>query len=432
MTTFATVRRAALAAVVAGVLGTTGLAQPPLDRLEEAKAARRIADQKAAADVSAALRDADALARTNPAKAVQALKAAQANIDLAAGLSAEARRTLTAQLQARIARLEGRPALAPEVKPDPAGTAVKANRQAAFETYQAEVKAVREGVELVQRYQDANRTAEANRLIADLAAKYPNNPAVISLTQKDNLGRAVEDARAFTRMQNERVLLAQNAPLLASLPPKGDVEFPKDWKDKTKRRTNEIKLTAKERALIEALDRPVTLSFNGRSLEEALQELSNEMNQPVLIDKKSLEDLGVDLKKPVKLDAKGISARTVLRQLVGAQGLTFLVKDETIQVVTVEKARDALVTRVYYLGDIVQGVGPFGGALTWGPFVDFQQTMANVQLVTDAIQDSIDPLSWKKRGGPCTVTFHFPSMSLIVRASSEVHATLGSKLGGGR
>jgi hypothetical protein len=133
----------------------------------------------------------------------------------------------------------------------------------------------------------------------------------------------------------------------------------------------------------------------------------------------------------VQLDAKNLSARTVLRQILGAQGLTFVVKDEAIQVVTVERARDMLVTRVYYLGDIIQGVGPFGGALTWGPLLDFQQTQANAKLIVDSITSSIDPLSWKPNG-PGTVTFHFPSMSLIVRASSEVHATLGSKLGGGR
>ena len=110
----------------------------------------------------------------------------------------------------------------------------------------------------------------------------------------------------------------------------------------------------------------------------------------------------------------------------------FVVKDEAIQVVTVEKARDMLVTRVYYLGDLVQGVGPFGGALQWGPFLDFQQTTANVDLIVKSIESSIDPLSWKDRGGPCTITFHYPSMSIIVRASAEVHATLGAKIGGGR
>jgi hypothetical protein len=233
-------------------------------------------------------------------------------------------------------------------------------------------------------------------------------------------------------MQGERLLAAQDGLMRSSLPPKGDIEFPADWKDLTARRKKmEPQLTAKEKSLIEALDKPVTLTFNGRPFEEALQDLSNQMNQSLFLDKKSIEDQGVELKKPVQLDAKNLSARTVLRQILGAQGLTFVVKDEAIQVVTVERARDMLVTRVYYLGDIIQGVGPFGGALTWGPLLDFQQTQANAKLIVDSITSSIDPLSWKPNG-PGTVTFHFPSMSLIVRASSEVHATLGSKLGGGR
>ena len=97
--------------------------------------------------------------------------------------------------------------------------------------------------------------------------------------------------------------------------------------------------------------------------------------------------------------------------------------------VTVEKARDMLVTRVDYLGDLVQGVGPLGGAPQWGTFLDFQQTMSNVETVVKSITASIDPLSWKERGGPGTVTLHYPSMSIIVRASAEVHASLGAKIG---
>ena len=84
------------------------------------------------------------------------------------------------------------------------------------------------------------------------------------------------------------------------------------------------------------------------------------------------------------------------------------------------------------VGDVVQGVGPFGGALQWGPFVDFQQTLANVDTIVQAIQTSIDPLFWRAKGGPGTITFHYPSMSIIVRASAEVHASLGSRIGGGR
>ena len=178
-----------------------------------------------------------------------------------------------------------------------------------------------------------------------------------------------------------------------------DVEFPANWKELSARRLKGVQLSAKEKAIIEALDKPTTVNWTNTMLEEALQELSTQMNQNLFIDKKSLSDLGIELNKPTTLRATGVSIRTVLRQILAAQGLTFVVKDESIQVVTVEKARDLLVTRVYYLGDLVQSTGPFGGAPQWGPFIDYQQTMANVETIVKSITKSVDPLSWREAGG---------------------------------
>src|SRR4029079_14491268 len=98
----------------------------------------------------------------------------------------EARKPLTASLQAKLAVVTGKPAANPGVKLDPAGPLVMAKKEAAWEVYMAEAKAVREGIDRVKRYQAANQTAAANKLIAELAARYPDNPALITLTQKDN------------------------------------------------------------------------------------------------------------------------------------------------------------------------------------------------------------------------------------------------------
>ncbi|MBX9583435.1 MAG: hypothetical protein K2X87_24300 [Gemmataceae bacterium] len=422
--------RWAAAVVAAGLIGTTLPAQPPAD-LAAARERQKIADGKAEAVAKEAVREADRLAKTNKAKAAQVLRTAQADVD-ALGVSSESRKSLSTLLQAKLAILDGKPAPKdPAAKDDPTPSDLPAGDKATvLAAARAEVKEVREAVDHVKRLRDLGQRAEADRAAAALAAKYPNNPAVIFLGRRDDLGRAVAEAQDLAKAQSDAWVANANSVARSGIAAGNDVEFPKDWAEKTKRRTNKVELTAKEKALLEALDKPITLAAAEKPLKYVLQELSTAMDQQLVLDRKSLSDLNVDLEKPVSVDARGLSARTVLRQVLGGEGLTFLVKDQLIQVMTVERARDQLATKVYYLGDLVQGVGPFAGPFTWGPAVDFEQTLSNVRIVVDAIKSSIDPEVWKN--GFASITFHLPSMSLIVRAPSEVHASLGSKLGAGR
>jgi len=289
---------------------------------------------------------------------------------------------------------------------------------------------VREGIKLVEKYQLEGNTALANAEIARLAKAYPTNPSVMALGQRDSMQNRLADAQAYYVEASRRWVANQKNINTSALPAIMDVEFPKDWPEKSKRRleANSVQLTAKEKKIVEALDKPMTINFAERPLEEELQDLSNTFDQPLLIDKKSLDDLGLDLKKGVSLQGKGLSGRTVLRSILATQGLTFVVKDETIQIVTVEKAQNLLTTRVYYLGDLVQA-GVFSDP-RWGPVINGLQTADNAKAITDLITKSIDPLMWKENLGPGTVTFHFPSKSLIVRASAEVHHSLSKSLGG--
>lgn len=433
-------RRTAAALLALAVYSATVAAQqparPPLDPLAEATARQKIADQKAEREVIDAIADADRQARINPVKAVQLLKTARVNIENTITLSADAKKKLMAAIDDKIALIGGKaPANAnPQVKLDPKGAEVKFDKKVAYESMVAEVKAVTEGIDRYAKFKQAGLNKEADQELARLAAAYPNNPSIVRLTETDYFGDRVKEAVAFRDLQQKRINQAFDSVDRSSLPigGNGDVEFPKDWKEKTERRLKTIDLTEAEKKIIEALNKPVTVNWNNMPLDEALQDLSNSLDQKLFLDKKSIEDLGIDLRKGVTMQTNRISARTVLRQVLAAQGLTFVVKDQVIQVVDVERARKMLVTRVYYLGDVVQGVGPFGGAPQWGQFLDFQQTMANVDTIVKTITTSIDPLSWKEAGGPGSVTFHFPSMSIIVRASAEVHAALGSKMGGGR
>ncbi len=424
-----------LATIVSGGAGRV-VGQPPVppqDLLRDAKSRQQVADQKAEAAVREAIALAQRLAATQPARAAQVLRTAQTDIDLSAAISPTARRQLTDLLQRTIAQIEGRPVPAPaSAKAEPNSAAIRQERQKLYEKYLAEVKEVNEAIQRIARLQQNGQTAAAQQEIQELARRYPDNPAVVLLQEKDTLAQRVQESQTFARLQSERMVAVANDVLRSSLPPLRDVEFPKDWKQKTERRLQTVPLTEREKKIIEALDRSINVNWNNVMLEEALQELSNKLGENIFVDKRSLADLGLDLQRPVTLQANNVPVRTALRMLLASQGLTFVVKDETIQVVTIERARNMLVTRVYYLGDLVQGIGPFGGAPQWGTFLDFQQTLQNVQIIIQSIQSSVDPLFWRENGGPGTITFHYPSMSIIVRASTEVHAVLGGKMAGRR
>ncbi len=428
-------RRWAAAVLGLGVAAGGGAAQPARvvpsdDPAARAFAQQQIAEQKLAAEVDEAIRDADRFARVSKVKAAERLRQAQNAVDTAVVITAAGRKALTDRLQAKAAQLDGRGAAVPAT--DPALPAVKAANQAAFDRYMKEANEVREGIARVELLQRTNQFAEARQKAAELSGKFPDNPAVLALSQKDTVADRVTEARELSALMDKRIVMAMNDVQRSALPAIGDIEFPKDWKQRTARRTTELQLSEREKKIIKSLDTPITLAVNDRPFEEAMQQLSNAIGQDLLLDTKSLEDAGTDLKRPVNFAGKGLAARTFLRQMLAAQGLTYVVKDEAIQVVTAERARNMLVTRAYYLGDVVSGTGPFGGAVTWGPLLDYQQTMENVRTVMEAITSSIEPLSWKEKGGPGAVSFHFPSMSIIVRQSAEVHAVLGSKIGTGR
>lgn len=395
------------------------------DLIERQKLLQAVADQRAEDLVSRGLADAQATASRSAPEAVQKLRAVLGAIDLDGSVGTNKRLALVGQVKAEIARLEGQPAPA---QPDPRLAKLKAGQRQAVEAGLAEAKAVKETVTEVAKLYEAGQPNAARVKVAELAKKYPANPAVLVLVGQGALSDRLAEARNLAREQADRFAFALNDVARSGLPAKKDMELAPDWKERQElRRRLEPRLGPDEEKILTALEKPAGPAVANMPFEETLQRLSTLVNQPLYIDEPSLEAAGVDKLRPVSTPG-GVSARTALRAVLQSQGLTFVIRDKAIVVLSLEKARESLVTRAYYLGDTVAGVGPTGGAVTWGPLADAQQTMANAQLVVDAITKGVDPLVWKEKGGPATVQFHYPSLSLIVRAPAEVQAGLAAKL----
>jgi len=151
-----------------------------------------------------------------------------------------------------------------------------------------------------------------------------------------------------------------------------------------------------------------------------MDSLSTIMGLTIVIDKAALDDLQITYDTPVTFSVRQpVAARTALRAILRGLGLTYVVREGTVFVTTPLRARDLLVTKAYYLGDLVK---PVGGPFT--PVGDPLSEALNVATIINMIVTSIDPDSWDVRGGPGTIRYYAPKMAILVRQSAEVHTMI--------
>jgi hypothetical protein len=422
------------AGVLACGLAVSAVAQQPDRLVQEAQRAKQVAEATAEAEVADAIKTNTSLAKSAPEKAAQNLKAQLLKVDIAKDLGSAKRQELADRLTAAISGVQrGGRTTEPQLT-ERARALIEKNRKA-VEAAQAEAKDVQAGIAEIARLIDARKDREAKAKIAELIAKYPDNAAVLQLKDTTVSADAVAAAKLISKQSADGFLYAMNDVQKSAIPIKGDLEFSKDYAARMKLRyeLNAPRLTAEEKKLIESLDNVLDTPLKDAPFEEAVQLVSTKIDQKIYLDKKSLEDTGLDLRKPVDVPG-GVSARSALRVMLQAQNLTFLVRENIIQVVSLDRAKDMLVSRAYDVRDVVGVGGPFNNPIAFGPILDAQQTLENARALIDVIQQSIDPRVWKDGrgvgGGPATITFHYPTMSIIVRAPSEVHADLYKKMYG--
>lgn len=423
-----TIRTLAVSALLAATWPAPLMAQAPVS--EQAKLAQALAEQKVAGEIDAVIAEAERTAKVSTATAVQKLEAAKLNLDLATGIGSTKREELIKKLDAKLSAYRPKDSGSrPSV--DPKMAEVKLSVRQKYENDLTEAREVAEGLKKYADLKDSGRPEEARRTLAVLAVKYPRNPFVDAAGMQSYTAEQVRADANFQKRFADAMLKNHRDVIASATPAVGDIQFMNaaEWRkiSEYRKKQDKIQLTEKEEQILKSLETAVSLNLQDRPFEEALQDLSNKMNQELFIDKQSLKDAGLDLTRPISFKGN-VSARTALRAILQSNQLTFLVKGEMIQVVTLERAERELSTRSYYLGDLVMGTGPFGNAIQFGPAASYQQAVQNAENIVKAIKDSIDPRAWKDNGGACSVTFHMASLSVVVKASTEVHALMGSSL----
>jgi hypothetical protein len=397
---------AAVGAACLVALSGAAWAQPPSESGGTSR--RDVASKSAEADIRLAVREAQRLTATDPAKAVERLQDALAQVENGAGLSEQRRAALKRMLKDRI-RVTQLAAADPKDVDSPDKEIGRGARKTARDDRAADQDRVRRLMEEIKTLQKQGKLGDGNLRLTSLSPKDADNPAVRAT---ERIASTKERVASNRQLQTDRERGTNDALRevdRSSVHSKGDIEFPKDWKERTKNRSTKPKLTAKEMAIFRGLGSVISVKFKDTHLEDAIEYLQTYLGQPIVLDPLAMEELGLKYDTPVTLSLNRVTLRTVLTKIVRDLGLAYVIKDEVIQVTTPKKAQEMMVTHVYSVADLARD--PLEAA-----------------ILIELIQSTVDPGSWKANGGAGTIVYHPLTQSLVIKQTAEFHAAMSNTL----
>lgn len=150
--------------------------------------------------------------------------------------------------------------------------------------------------------------------------------------------------------------------------------------------------------ILEKLDELTTHSFIEIPLSDAVLDLSQYHDIPIVIDSRALEEIGLSAEEPISISLKNVTLRSYLRLMLRSLDLTYLIKDEVMQITTIEAAEQNLIVKIYKFPD---------------------DLVSESDALVSAINKTIVPDTWDLFGGPSSIT----SLKnvLIISTTSDVH-----------
>lgn len=149
--------------------------------------------------------------------------------------------------------------------------------------------------------------------------------------------------------------------------------------------------------IMSALGDETTQCFIETPLSDAIQQISETHGIPIVIDTRALEEIGLSHEQGVTIDLKNVTLRSYLRLMLRDLDLTYMVKDEVMQITTAEAAEDNLVTEMYVLAP---------------------KFAAKAESLVKILQGTVVPDAWETLGGNSTM-YAFDHV-LIVSTTSDV------------
>jgi tetratricopeptide (TPR) repeat protein len=350
------------------------------DLLAEEQARRESAQQALEQDVRQSLRSAQEQARRDPTGVKNSLKLLLEELDnmveIDPGLRERLRSQVRSQIQ-RVAVLEAEYMDRVERAETIRAQANAAERLLA-ETHR-EDETLKQLVEQFNYLMSQHDYLEASKDVApEIERIAPQTPLANITRIESSIASNFALVREAFRAREQGFVDAMRGVEEAAVPFDGNPPVvyppPEVWKALTARRKERygsINLAggndAEQRiyaALKEQLD---DATYTGQPLSQVMQILSDDLNIPIWIDEAELELLGVDPDTQINLNLTSISVRSVLRLMLEPLDLTYIVRDEVLQITSADKADEDPINKVYPVGDLVVPPTPMmGGGMMGG------------------------------------------------------------------
>jgi len=405
--------------VVASINNSTVIAEDEL--VTRARQLREVAIQKRENETKQALTEALRLSKFSLTRAAEYLKPILESIESDELLPAEKRDSLARGIRSQIKVYEKNIGVSASKNLDAVQSQAQANERIAdIDRVSRENEKLTRNIDSIKNLRKDGQTAEANRSFDELAKKYPNNLEVQALGRlskfQDNIG--AESKLRATR--SDMMLALQRDILKASIPVTGDVSFPDDWVEKSKRRTAGAKVSEEDRKIMNTMSSPLTFSLKNEPFQSFLDIMEKQFGSPLVIDQQALQLMNITTETPITVNSRGWSTRTILRKVLSDLGLSYVIKEKTIHITSPDRAKETMTTRAYPIGDIIGNMNMnMPGNYNQAVFVQ------NVQNIMNSIM-ALDPKSWQPEGAG-SIVFEPSTMSLIIRQTAEFHFLVGSK-----
>jgi hypothetical protein len=228
----------------------------------------------------------------------------------------------------------------------------------------------------------------------------------------------VDKMRKDRVTSGERVVATLEGVAKSGIPPVREYDLPPDWAEKSRKRlASAIKMTAKEKQILKAFGTVIDVDLTDASLSDVIDYLERKTGSTITIDKKAMDEASITYETKINLKVKA-TTRTVLKKLTADLGLTYVVKDERIHILTQAQANELMTVRTYYVGDLL--------AVTdarLGPVLTRLQMAETIQRLLVMVTQTVEPNTWQINNPEArgTIVFDPITMSLIVKQTAEVH-----------